>query len=226
MTSRKDELASNLADVEARITAALAGRDRSEITLIVVTKTFTVEDARLLYDLGVRHFGENRDHEGAEKAPQLPGDAHWYFQGQIQGRKISSITEWASTILSLDSRDHGRKFAKVMEEKALDRSFFAQVNLEPERNDRGGVAPDQLLEFISDCPVTISGLMCVAPMERDPYSAFLQIRDLRTSLQSEGLHSVTGLSIGMSGDFEAAIHAGATHIRVGSSILGSRTPVA
>ena len=111
MNQRRLEIESNLVEVEKRIAKALegTGREREEVTLIVVTKTYPVEDVFLLYDLGVRNFGENRDQEGAAKSPQLPNDASWHFQGQIQGRKISSINEWSDVIHSLDIGDHAEE---------------------------------------------------------------------------------------------------------------------
>ena len=221
MSARRIELQQNLESVEQRVLKALNGRNRESLTLVVVTKTFPVEDVQILYELGVRHFGENRDHEGSEKAPTIPSDAHWYFQGEIQSRKIKSIAGWAKTILSLDSLDHATKFASYG-----DHEYFLQVNLQPERVDRGGVKPSALAQFIDSSSVPITGLMCVPPLERDPKEAFAEVTSLRQGLQEQGYSQLTGLSIGMSTDFEAAISAGATHIRVGSSILGSRQPIA
>lgn len=222
MTARSEELASNLARVEERISRAAdaAGRHRSEITLIAVTKFFQASDAQILYDLGVRNFGENRDSEGAEKSPALPSDAIWHFQGQIQSRKIPSILSWADLIHSLDSIDHAKKISRNLEqsERAID--LFIQVNLESERADRGGVAVGELLNFKRELSLIprlhIRGLMSVLPIEMAPAEGFALMAELR--LKS----GVADLSIGMSGDFEEAIASGATHIRVGSSILGSR----
>ncbi len=216
MTARKEELRANLEQVEIKISKVLesAGRARDEVTLIVVTKTFPVSDAILLYDIGVRDFGENRDEEGFTKAPLLPSDARWHFQGQVQGRKIPSISSWANTVHSLDSLSHAAKFANSHNGKALE--YFLQVNLEPDATHRGGVQPGEISTFLQESPVQISGLMVVAPLDSISTDAFNSVRELA------GLHGLTKLSMGMSGDFEAALTAGATHIRVGSSILGSR----
>ncbi len=216
MTARKEELRANLEQVEIKISKVLesAGRARDEVTLIVVTKTFPVSDAILLYDIGVRDFGENRDEEGFTKAPLLPSDARWHFQGQVQGRKIPSISSWAKTVHSLDSLSHAAKFANSHNGKALE--YFLQVNLEPDATHRGGVQPGEISTFLQESPVQISGLMVVAPLDSISTDAFNSVRELA------GLHGLTKLSMGMSGDFEAALTAGATHIRVGSSILGSR----
>lgn len=216
MTARKEELQAKLEQVEIKISRALesVGRTRDEVTLVVVTKTFPVSDAILLYDIGVRDFGENRDEEGFTKAPLLPSDARWHFQGQVQGRKIPSISSWANTVHSLDSLSHAAKFANSHNGKAIE--YFLQVNLEPDATHRGGVQPGDISTFLKESPVQISGLMVVAPLDSISTDAFNSIRELAD------LHGLTKLSMGMSGDFEAALKAGATHIRVGSSILGSR----
>jgi pyridoxal phosphate enzyme (YggS family) len=213
---RKDELAANLAEVEERISLALSqsGRERQDVTLVVVTKTFPVEDAVLLYELGIRNFGENRDDEGAKKNPLLPSDSIWHFQGQVQGRKIASIASWADVIHSLDSLDHASKFAS--QPTAQSTEFFLQVNLEPQAEHRGGIRKEEIPGFFESSPVEIFGLMLVAPLSGNAHAAFSEVAALR---QKYGLR---GLSMGMSGDFEEALKAGATHIRVGSSILGSR----
>ena len=235
MSERRAEIAHALAQLEDEISAACtaAGRDRSEITLIAVTKTYPVSDIELLYDLGVRNFGENRDQEGSEKAPQLPSDAHWHFQGQIQSKKIKTIVEWAQTIHSVDQLDHARKVS----ERSPGHEILIQVNLDQPKlidgamrlpEHRGGVHPLELSEFIaavsSQTDLTVSGLMAVAPLGEDPAQAFNRLHMLFQQAQRE-LPSITILSAGMSGDFAAAIACGATHIRVGSSILGIRPPL-
>ena len=223
--TREEEISANLHEVEQRISIAAteAGRNRNEIDLIVVTKNFPLSDAQLLYALGARAFGENRDQEGALKSEQLPGDVIWHFQGQIQGRKIKSIASWADSVHSLDSLDHARKFAGCEESKV--RNFFIQVNLEPLRADRGGVSTDDLAPLlegiISETEIAPLGLMTVAPTTMEPARAFAQMREIFDRARLS-VPTLTALSMGMSGDFEAAIAAGATHLRIGSSILGSR----
>jgi PLP dependent protein len=217
---RKQELATNLEEVELRISRALSesGRKREDVTLVVVTKTFPVEDAVLLYELGIRNFGENRDDEGARKNPVLPSDARWHFQGQVQGRKIASICDWADVIHSLDSLDHASKFASQPSAKSTE--FFLQVNLEPQAEHRGGIVKELIPQFLESSAVEIFGLMLVAPLSGNALDAFLEVSALRQK------YELGGLSMGMSGDFEQALKAGATHIRVGSSILGSRPSLA
>jgi pyridoxal phosphate enzyme (YggS family) len=220
--SRDLEISENLAVVEERIAIALqqSNRRREEITLIAVTKFFPLSDLEILYGLGLRNFGENRDQEGSAKASELPSDISWHFQGQIQSKKIPSIIEWARVIHSLDSLEHGKKFNQRLSELGQSREFFLQVNLEPERSDRGGVALAKAEDFFNSVQefshLTIMGLMSVPPMDLPPRAAFDDVASMAAQL---GLGS---LSLGMSNDFEDAILAGATHIRVGSSILGSR----
>jgi len=218
VNNRKEEIAANLAEVESRIKTSLSsvGRDRSDVTLIAVTKTFPVEDVLILYELGIKHFGENRDQEGALKAPLLPPDSHWHFQGQIQGNKIASIASWAQTIHSLDSLDHAGKFART--ENISSHEYFLQVNLESDAKHRGGIPRNEVEGFIAKSSVPVTGLMVVAPLESNPSAAFEELQGLAQQ------HGLKKLSMGMSGDFEPALMAGTTHIRVGSSILGSRPP--
>jgi hypothetical protein len=227
---RKAEIARALADVRREIRAALlaAARPEDSLTLIAVTKNFPAGDIRALYELGERHFGENREQEAHAKYEELHtelSDAHWHFQGQIQSRKIPRIASWASYVHSLDDLAHAAKFAtqpKIPE-------FFLQINLEPERTDRGGVTLEDATDFCRQLPPAASqrlvGLMTVAPLERDPDDAFSEVRNLRDELVTTW-PQLKSLSMGMSSDFESAIRNGATHIRVGSSILGSRTQLA
>jgi len=225
MSARREELRTNLQSVTERISAAAesVGRDPKEVTLIAVTKFFPLDDVRHLYDLGVRHFGENRDDEGSEKSEGLGEEATWHFQGQIQGRKIRSLVEWADVIHSLDSLDHASKFERILGELEQSRDFFIQINLEPAREDRGGIQPGDLDRFLEEIRLfshlNLLGLMTVPPISAEPETAFAEIAGLASRHR---LSHLTQLSMGMSGDFEAAIRTGATHIRVGSSILGSR----
>jgi pyridoxal phosphate enzyme (YggS family) len=224
MNQRKVQLSANLEVVTTRIDAAAkaAGREPSAITLVVVTKTFPVEDIHLLYELGVRNFGENRDQEGAVKAPALPSDCIWHFQGQIQSNKIKSILNWADVIHSLDDLKHAAKIAEIGSNAQL----LVQVALEQVlRVERGGVDPLKIEEFleraIEGYKLNLVGLMAVAPIGDLPERAFEELAALRDRL-SRRWPQLVKLSAGMSNDFEAAISAGATLVRVGSSILGSR----
>lgn len=225
--TRKEELARNLNIVRNEIAAAASscGRSPDEITLIVVTKTYPVSDIHILYELGERNFGENRDQEGAIKAPNLPDDAVWHFQGQIQSKKLKSICTWADVIHSLDDSKHAQKISEL----GSNAQIFIQVALEEIlREERGGVAPENVDSFLSECierlKLNVVGLMAVAPLNVDPADAFARL-SLVSQHERARWPQVGALSAGMSGDFPAAIRAGATHVRVGSSILGERAPL-
>ena len=226
--TRGEEIAENLAKVRRRINeqAEKTSRDLSEITLIVVSKNFPTSDIEILYQLGIKDFGENRTEEATLKIGQLPSDITWHFLGQTQSRKVRSIASWADVVHSLDSVAHAKKYAQTDETKALD--FFAQVNLEPTRLDRGGIPLAELSHFLeslaTETQIMPIGLMAVAPQGLDSaktLEVFNQVRVAQDQL-IRTFPELRYLSMGMSNDFEAAITAGATHLRVGSSILGSR----
>jgi pyridoxal phosphate enzyme (YggS family) len=211
--TRNEELAANLASVQERIT-------RSDVTLIVVTKTYPVSDVQILKELGVENFGENRTEEGEVKAVAVP--ATWHFQGGIQSRKIKDIVQWADVIHSLDSTEHALKLGQRAVRPI---EVFLQLSLDGDP-DRGGVVESELAalaEAVVAAPnLELVGLMCVPPVSAIPAEAFSQIYSVHQRFLRD-FPNAQSLSTGMSGDFEVAIDHGATHIRVGSSILGSRT---
>jgi pyridoxal phosphate enzyme (YggS family) len=222
MTIRSQELSANLDSIRARIGAAVQGSGRSpdEVTLIVVTKTFPASDVQILYDLGVRDFGENRDQEASVKSLELPDDCRWHFQGQIQSNKLKSIAEWADVLHSIDDISHAIKLNSLVAEKDV----FVQVSLDNLPN-RGGVLPNLLPDFLEEISalanLNLRGLMAVAPLGEEPARAFSRLKEL--SDQVVRVHpKAHEISAGMSNDFEAAIAQGATHIRIGSQILGVR----
>ena len=225
MTTRRIEIAENLAKVKERIAKAadVAKRDVGEITLIAVTKTFPVSDIEILYELGIRNFGENRDQEGSVKAPELPDDAIWHFQGQIQSNKLKSIVNWADVVHSIDQFSHAQKLDSIGAKKDI----FIQVALDQSEN-RGGIQPSELLNFVESLTalsnLRILGLMAVAPLGEEPDSAFNRLSEISKNLLA--IHpGMRAISAGMSNDFEVAISNGATHIRIGSQILGVRQPL-
>ena len=215
--TRIEEIELNLKTVQANIAAVAA----HPVTLIAVTKTFPASDVEILKQLGVQEFGENRDSEGAEKSAVVPGN--WHFQGQIQSNKLKSITSWASVIHSLDDPRHFEIIEKVAPHPL---SIFLQVSLDGAHN-RGGAGVDQLYqlaELVSGSAThTLSGLMSVPPVAMDPEAAYSQLSVIRNEFLSR-FPEANSLSAGMSGDYQLAISHGATHVRVGSSILGSRSP--
>lgn len=211
--NRREELAQNLAEVRERISGYNA-------TLIVVTKTYPVSDVQILRELGVNDFGENRSDEGIEKSQVV--SARWHFQGGIQGRKIKDIVQWADVIHSLDNLGHAQKI-NTLTAKPLD--IFLQLSLDGDPN-RGGVVAPQLLQLgkaITEMEnLRLVGLMCVPPVAADPHQSFAHVQQIHREFSTE-FPEAHSLSAGMSGDFEIALQYGATHIRVGSSILGPRT---
>jgi pyridoxal phosphate enzyme (YggS family) len=223
--NRTSEITANLNDVKAKIASAAlkAGRDADEITLIVVTKTFPVSDLEILYSLGVREFGENRDQEAAEKVAQLPSDINWNFQGGIQSNKLKSITTWAGCIHSVDKL----KYAQIISEQntGKPKEIFIQVSLDQPPESRGGVDPEKLIDLASELTklpgISLKGLMAVAPLDLPEEQAFLKLKEIQANFVAV-FKDAKYLSAGMSGDYEMAISYGATHLRIGSSILGNR----
>ena len=215
--SRLNEISENLENVRSRIAAVAL----HPVTLIAVTKTFPASDVQILQQLGVTDFGENRDAEGAEKSQLVSGN--WHFQGQIQSNKLKSITSWASVIHSLDDSRHFELIEKLAPHPL---SIFLQVSLDGAHN-RGGAGVDQLYQLaekVQDSSThTLLGLMSVPPVGMEPNQAYSQLAVIRNQF-TKRFPEANSLSAGMSGDYEVAIAHGATHVRVGSSILGSRSP--
>jgi pyridoxal phosphate enzyme (YggS family) len=214
--NRTEEISQNLNLVRSKI-AKVADH---EVTLIAVTKSFPVSDAQVLYDLGVRDFGENRDAEGAQKSALVSGN--WHFQGQIQSNKLKSITSWASVIHSLAEPRHFEIIEKVAPHPL---QIFLQVSIDGAHH-RGGAAIDELhslaLLVENSATHTLAGLMSVPPLGLDPDQGFAQLAAIHNEFV-KFFPAAKFLSAGMSGDYETAISHGATHVRVGSSILGSRS---
>jgi pyridoxal phosphate enzyme (YggS family) len=222
---RKAELSQSLADVQGRILEATARASRSadEVTLVAVTKTYPVSDVEILRQLGVTDFGENRSAEGQEKASHVP--AHWHFQGQIQSNKIAAISSWAQSVHSLDDLSHVAKFDRAVGEIPGKRlNVFIQISLDGDTS-RAGVRGDELVamgQLISSTKnLDLVGLMVVPPVNAEPEKAFSEVAEMAQRFRNE-FPMAQSLSAGMSGDFEIAIAHGATHIRVGSQILGPR----
>ena len=216
---REKEIADALASVRAEIP--------QHVTLIVVTKTFPASDVEILYGLGERNFGENRDSEGAEKSALLPDDAQWHFQGGIQSNKLRSIVTWSDYIHSLDEVSHAEKISTLALEMNKKQNCFIQINLDSDqRNDtRSGIERSELTRFVDQISqfsgINIVGVMGVGPLNGDPRPAFVELQSASHELEKV-VPGATFISGGMSGDFHIALEYGATHVRIGSSILGSR----
>ncbi|MFH8578123.1 YggS family pyridoxal phosphate-dependent enzyme [Streptomyces zaomyceticus] len=235
MTDRTSELAENLARVEARIAAACAaaGRAREEVTLVVVTKTYPASDVRILHGLGVRHVAENRDQDAAPKAAACADlDLTWHFVGQLQTNKVRSVVGYADVVQSVDRLKLVSSLSAAAEKEGRELGCLLQVALDAEageRGDRGGVAPDGIEELaaaVDAAPgLRLGGLMTVAPLA-GPYAgrrraAFDRLMDLSTALRATR-PAANMVSAGMSADLEEAVAAGATHVRVGTAVLGVR----
>ncbi|MBF6046875.1 YggS family pyridoxal phosphate-dependent enzyme [Streptomyces sp. NRRL B-1677] len=235
MTDRRTELADNLARVEERISKACsaAGRPREDVTLIVVTKTYPASDVRLLAGLGVRHVAENKDQEAAPKAAEcadLP--LTWHFVGQLQTNKVRSVASYADFVHSVDRARlvTALSAAAVKAGRTLDCLIQVALDAESgERGERGGVAPDGVTELADALAaaegVRPAGLMTVAPLVGTyagrPGAAFGRLMEISTGLRAA--HPAANMvSAGMSADLDDAVAAGATHVRVGSAVLGVR----
>lgn len=215
------EIERNVQEVRDRISSAAkeSGRETSELTLIAVTKNFPVSDIEILKDLGINDFGENRDSEAASKAALVKGT--WHFQGQIQSNKLKSICSWSQVIHSLDDLRHFRLIEKFATHSLR---IFLQVNLDGAKT-RGGAEIEELFTVAQAIETSsthiLAGLMAVAPLAGNSDLAFSRLHEMHSDFLKE-FPEATGLSAGMSGDFESAILHGATHLRIGSQILGSR----
>ncbi|RPK66564.1 hypothetical protein EES43_06370 [Streptomyces sp. ADI96-02] len=235
MTDRKEQLAANLARVEERIASACAGagRARDEVTLIVVTKTYPASDVRILHELGVRHVAENRDQDAAPKATACADlSLTWHFVGQLQTNKVRSVASYADVVQSVDRVRlvTALSAAAVRGEREL--GCLVQVALDAEsgeRGERGGVAPDGIEELaaaVDAAPgLRLDGLMTVAPLA-GPYAgrqraAFDRLMECASRLRADR-PAANMVSAGMSADLEDAVAAGATHVRVGTAVLGDR----
>ncbi|PKW07246.1 hypothetical protein SAMN05428944_5688 [Streptomyces sp. 1222.5] len=235
MTDRRTELAANLAKVEERITAACvaAGREREEVTLIVVTKTYPASDVRILSELGVRHVAENRDQDAAPKAQacaDLP--LSWHFVGQLQTNKVRSVVGYADVVQSVDRSRLVTTLSKEAVRAGREVGCLIQVALDAGasgRGERGGIGPDgieELADLVARADgLRLDGLMTVAPLSGEyagrEQAAFGRLMDLSTDLR-RAHPAATMVSAGMSADLEQAVAAGATHVRVGTAVLGVR----
>ncbi|WP_139981061.1 YggS family pyridoxal phosphate-dependent enzyme [Nocardioides litoris] len=230
--ARRDELADRLAETRRRIAAACAdaGRDPDEVTLVAVTKFFPASDVRLLADLGVRHVGENRHQEAEAKAAECADlGLVWHFIGGLQSNKAAAVASYADVVESLDRA----KLVSGLERGAAERDapvdVLLQVSLDPPGADgRSGADPgdlDALAARVAEAEhLRLRGLMAVAPLGEDPAEAFDRLAAVRREVLDQHPEA-TVLSAGMSGDLEHAVRIGATHVRVGSAVLGSRPSV-
>ncbi|PZG22710.1 YggS family pyridoxal phosphate-dependent enzyme [Micromonospora craterilacus] len=233
---RRAELAAGLARVRARIAdaCAAAGRDRAEVTMIAVTKTYPAADVVALAGLGVTDVGENRDQEAAAKAGEVAAAGvtpRWHFIGRLQRNKVKSVIRYADVVQSVDSVRLASALdvaATAGRDRPLDVLVQVSIDADPAR---GGTVPDSADPDVGLGPVAaavaaapglrLAGLMAVAPLGWEPERAFDRLAAVAAAFRSDHPQAVA-LSAGMSGDLEAAIGHGATHVRVGSALLGMR----
>ena len=237
MTSAPDavrhaDLSTNLAQVQERIGAACraAGRSREDVQLIVVTKYFPSADIELLCRLGVTDIGESRDQEASAKIAALPPEVrqrlHVHFIGQLQTNKARSLAAYADTVHSIDREKLVHALDRAATAAGRDIGALVQVSLDADAGAaRGGMPLDgvnALAKSVASAPhLRLRGLMAVAPQGVDPREAFAQLATVARDFRARH-PGATWISAGMSADLESAVANGATHLRVGSAILGSR----
>jgi pyridoxal phosphate enzyme (YggS family) len=245
--ARRAELAANLEAVRARIAAACtaAGRDPAEVTLIAVTKSWPARDVEHLAALGVRDVGENKDQEGSAKAAELlAGTAdldrrlRWHFVGRLQTNKCRSVAGWARVVHSLDRPRVVDALSAAATAAGRTVGALVQVDLDPAAAEqpaggagppsagRGGAAPADvpaLAAAVASAPgLRLLGVMAVAPLGAPAAPAFARLAAIAADVRAEH-PAARWISAGMTGDLEEAVQNGATHVRVGSALLGMRT---
>lgn len=224
-------MASNVAAVRERIdrAAGAAGRDPAGVTLVAVSKTQPAEAIATVAGLGIADFGENYVQEALEKRAGVTSPVVWHYIGQLQTNKTRVVAESFDWVHTVDRARIAERLSAQRPPSLPPLKVCLQVMLEPEPG-KGGVSPAALPELaaaVAALPgVELRGLMCIPPETDDEALArarFARLRELKDDLNRHGL-KLTALSMGMSGDFEAAILEGATHVRVGTAIFGARPP--
>jgi len=239
---RAQELATSLGEVRQRVAEAerAAGRPSGDVVLVVVTKTFPASDVRLLAACGALDVGESREPEAGRKAAECADlGLRWHQVGQVQTKKAAAVAAWADVVHSVDrvrlvgalERGHRRALDEGARHERHVLEVLLQVDLaEGSTGDgeRGGAAPRELAELADAVEAAeglrLGGLMAVAPLGVDPRESFARLAELSARLRRDH-PGATAVSAGMSGDLEAAVAAGATHVRVGRAVLGARPPI-
>ena len=219
----------NLQEVEQRI-ADRAGRDRSEVTLIAVSKTKPVSMLQEAYSAGIREFGENKVQEMMDKYDVLPDDIHWHMIGHLQRNKVKYLMGKAALIHSVDSLRLAEEISAQSVRHQVVTDILIEVNIAGEETKFGTDREEaiSLVEEASRLPgIHICGLMTIAPFVENPEdnrTYFRQIRELSVDIAAKKIDNVDMriLSMGMTGDYEVAIEEGATMVRVGTGIFGAR----
>lgn len=225
-------LRENLKKVEENIEAACkrAGRDRSEVTLIAVSKTKPVEMLQTIYDLGIREFGENKVQEMCDKIEVLPKDIRWHMIGHLQTNKVKYIVGKSALIHSVDSLHLANEIEKQAAKQNVNVPILVEVNIAEEKS-KFGIHKEEAFTLVREIAklshLKIQGLMTIAPFVEDPEENrlyFRQIHQLSVDIKEQNIDNVCMdvLSMGMTGDYMVAIEEGATIVRVGTGIFGQR----
>ncbi|MBO5551148.1 MAG: YggS family pyridoxal phosphate-dependent enzyme [Lachnospiraceae bacterium] len=207
-----------------------ASRDRSEVTLIAVSKTKPIPELMEAYDAGVRVFGENKVQELVEKIEKMPDDIHWHMIGHLQRNKVKYIVGKVDLIHSVDNMELAEEINKRAEKAGIIQDILIEVNIADE-DTKFGIPGDMAKDFyvnISKLPyVNVRGVMCIAPNVENPEENrrhFVNLRKIFVDITNIiGDNSrVDIMSMGMTGDYQVAIEEGATMVRVGTGIFGAR----
>ena len=225
------ELVASLAAVRGRLSDAAdsVGRDPRSITLVAVTKTFPLDDVRALLELGVTDVGESRDQEAKAKAVALAQagvPAVLHFVGRLQTNKCRSVATYADWVHSVDRPELVDALSRAAEQAESRLGVFVQYSVDGDPTRGGASEPDlfALADGVDAAPgLQLAGLMTVAPLGMEPDRAFAQAAEVAARLRAAHPHA-DGLSAGMSHDFDIAVKNGATHVRVGTALLGRREP--
>lgn len=221
--SRADDIRAGAAAVEARIAAACArtGRARGDVKLVAVSKTFPAADVEHVIAAGIVDVGENKVQEARDKKPSVAGSATWHLIGHLQSNKAKDAVRLFDVIQTVDSVELAEKIARAADTAGKQQEILLQVNIGRE-SQKSGAEPDSVAELVRRIgalpAVKLSGLMAIPPAG-DPEEVRPHFRALRAMRDDLGL---TELSMGMTDDFEIAIEEGATIVRVGRAIFGSR----
>ena len=231
--ARREELSASLVQVRERIGAACraTGRSRGDVQLIVVTKNFPGSDIEVLSELGVTDIGENRDQEASAKIAALPQEVRQrlqvHFIGQLQSNKAGSLATYVDTVHSIDRDKLVFALDRAATAAGRDIGALVQVSLDADPA-RGGIPLEGVAALANSIAAAqhlrLRGLMAVAPLGVDPGEAFARLATVARGIRADH-PGATWISAGMSADLEAAVANGATHLRVGSAILGSRLPL-
>ena len=227
-----EDFKKNLEIIEENICKACekAGRERSEVTLIAVSKTKPLEDLQAVYDLNIRDFGENKVQELTGKIEAMPEDIRWHMIGHLQRNKVKYIVDKVELIHSVDSLRLAEEISKQAIKKNVNVNILVEINIGDEES-KFGISADEVKVLVRDIAkldnIKVQGLMCVAPYVVDSEENrgfFHKIKDLSVDIMKENIDNVSMnvLSMGMSNDYQVAIEEGATMVRIGSNLFGKR----